>query len=66
MQFGYTVEMTGYGYGGASYSATENQGKKIRDRINALGQNGDQWLETYGGVSKKKAEEEAARRNRKE
>jgi hypothetical protein len=65
-QFAYTVEMTSFGYGGARYGATENSGKKIRDRINDLGENGDQFIETYGGISKKKAEDEAERRNEEE
>lgn len=47
-----------------TYDTEENQGKKIRDRINHLGENGDQWLEQYGGVARRRAEEEAERRNR--
>jgi hypothetical protein len=53
------------GYGGSTYGTTENSGKKIRDRINDLGENGDQFIETYGGISKKKAEEEAKDRTEK-
>jgi hypothetical protein len=62
-QFGFTVEVKGVGYSGTTFGTSENQGKKIRDRINDLGENGDQFLATYGGISKKKAEDEAERRN---
>ncbi|HUH02757.1 MAG TPA: hypothetical protein VML75_12250, partial [Kofleriaceae bacterium] len=51
-------------YTGQRHIVEENQGKKIRDRINALGENGDEWLERYGGVAKRNAEREAAERNR--
>jgi hypothetical protein len=60
--FGYTVGESQTRAGRISY-AKENQGKKVRDRINALGQDGDAWLEQYGGISRAKAEAEAARRN---
>lgn len=60
---GYTVSQD-FGYYGPEPTVKENQGKKIRDRINKLGEDGDAWLEQYGGISKAKAEEEeAARRN---
>lgn len=62
--YGYTVGVQPT-YGGVSYRAEENQGKKIRDRINALGENGDQWLEQYGGIAQRRAEAEAERRNRR-
>jgi hypothetical protein len=61
--FAYTVETTATREG-MHYFAGENQGKKIRDRITALGENGDQWLEEYGGVARRRAEAEAERRNR--
>lgn len=61
--FAYTVEATP-SYRGVRYTTRENQGKKIRDRINALGENGDEWLERYGGVARRRAEAERERRNR--
>lgn len=62
-QYGWTVtEM--YTRGGPTSLPTENQGKKIRDRINQLRENGDQWLEQYGGIARKNAEAEAERRNK--
>jgi hypothetical protein len=61
--YAYTVATTMNGYGRVRYSTEENQGKKIRDRINALGENGDRWLEQYGGVARSRAEAEAERRN---
>lgn len=62
-QYGWTVAEMSTRAGETSY-AEENQGKKIRDRINQLGENGDQWLEEYGGVAKRNAEAEADRRNK--
>ena len=62
---GYTVGRSSGGYmSGPSYYAQENQGKKIRDRINALREDGEHWLEYYGGIARRKAESEARRRNR--
>ncbi len=60
--YGYTVTASPT-YMGVHYSATENQGKKIRDRINALGEDGESWLSTYGGIARRRAEAEAERRN---
>jgi hypothetical protein len=60
--YGYVVRLQ-QGYMTSRYVTEENQGKKIRDRINSLGENGDAWLEQYGGISRRAAEEEAARRN---
>jgi hypothetical protein len=60
--YGHTVDVM-YSCAGSRYIVKENQGKKIRDRINSLGEDGEQWLETYGGVSRERAEAEAERRN---
>jgi hypothetical protein len=61
--FGYTVASVPTRAGETSFPQ-ENQGKKVRDRINALGESGDAWLETFGGVAKERAAAEAARRNK--
>jgi len=45
------------------YFAEENQGKKIRDRVNALGENGDQFLDQYGGKAQRRAQAEANKLN---
>lgn len=58
--YGYTVVESPGMYGGRSKSIQENQGKKIRDRINALGEDGDAWLERYGGVALERARKESA------
>ena len=48
---------------GMFYHAHENQGKDVRNRINALGENGDQWLDRYGGMARRRAEADARRMN---
>lgn len=61
-RYGYTWEMNLYARVPRA-EVKENQGKKIRDRINKLGEDGDAWLEKYGGISRAKAEEEAEKAN---
>ncbi|HEY9609374.1 DUF4157 domain-containing protein [Allocoleopsis sp.] len=68
-RYAYTVEIefisSGKAFIGTShYRPKENQGEEIRKRINELGENGDLWLETYGGVALQRAEAEAHRLNR--
>ena len=52
-----------YSKAGPRYFAEENQGKKIRDRINSLGENGDQFLDQYGGKAQRRAQAEANKLN---
>jgi hypothetical protein len=42
--------------GGVYTTIVENTGKKIRDRLDALGVSGDDWITAYGGVAKRRAE----------
>jgi hypothetical protein len=56
MTFGYTVVTGPASKARVQHHVQENQGKKIRDRINQLGEDGDKWLDEYGGVARKAAE----------
>jgi hypothetical protein len=60
--FAYTVEQRSGQYGGTYSTLVENQGKKIRDRINALGEDGDAFLERHGGVARRRAQAEISGR----
>jgi hypothetical protein len=54
--FAYTAGAV-VGYGGAQAGLVENTGKKIVNRLNDLGEDGDAWVAQYGGVAKRRAQE---------
>lgn len=62
-RYGHVVRVTDTRFG-SHYHTEENQGKEIRNRIDAIGGNGNDYLERYGGVSRASAEAEASRNNR--
>jgi hypothetical protein len=53
--YAYTAEAR-MSCGGGYSVVVENSGKKIRDRLDALGVSGEEWITTYGGVAKRRAE----------